>query len=229
MSTENTSAAAIESPHIRLPKVLREGDDAAAVDVLREYFTRKVVKTGHLRSGARWDGWDPSGRRAADADVFTADDLVAITTLSVEVPPEGAWLLLGERRAQLSALLAEVGADRDLAGEAEPKTAASPEWRLENALREIHGIGRTTAAKLIARKRPRLFPVYDEVVARQLGTKAAHLEPVRLALRHDDGALHRRLLDLRGRAGLPAEVPVLRILDVLAWMQGKGHVPKPGP
>lgn len=224
MSTENTA----EPPPIRLPKVLREENDAAAIDVLREYFTRKVVKTGHLRSGARWDGWDPSGRRAADADVFTADDLVAITTLSVEVPPEGAWILLVERRAELAALLVAVGPDRDLAGESEPKTEVSPEWRLESGLREIHGIGRTTAAKLIARKRPRLYPVYDDVVARQLDTRKAHLEPVRLALRRGDGALHSRLLDLRVRAGLPENVPALRILDVLAWMQGKGYKPQPG-
>ncbi|WP_038170051.1 DUF6308 family protein [Tomitella biformata] len=221
MSTETT-------PPIRLPKVLREGDDAGAIDVLQEYFTRKVVKTGHLRSGARWDGWDPSGRRTADADIFTADDFVAITALSVEVPPEGAWIMLTERHAELNRMLAAVGPDRDLADEAGAKTAESPEWQLENALREIHGIGWTTASKLIARKRPRLFPIYDDVVGRTLDTRKAHLEPVRRAMRDDDRALHHRLLDLRDRAGLDQNVPALRILDVLAWMQGKNYQPKPG-
>ncbi|ORI12673.1 DUF6308 family protein [Rhodococcus sp. 1168] len=217
----------LENAPIRLPKVLREGDEAAAIDILHEYFTHQVDKTGHIRTGARWDAWDPSGRRAADAYVFTTDDLLAVTLLSVQVPAQGAWLLLGERRDEMAARLTDVGPDRDLAEEHVPMTAESPAWQLENALREIHGIGRTIASKLIARKRPRLYPIYDEVVGRQLGTKSAHLEPIRLALRHDDGALHHRLLDLRDRASLDDSVPALRVLDVLAWMQGKGYVAKP--
>ncbi|MFC9789143.1 DUF6308 family protein [Rhodococcus sp. NPDC127528] len=213
---------------IRLPRVLRDGDDAAAVDVLQEYFTRKVVKTGYLRTGALWDTWDPSGRRDADRDVFTADDLVAVTLLSVQVPAQGALILLGEKHSELCDLLAEIGPDRDLVDEAEVLTEDAPQWRLETALWEIHGIGRTIASKLIARKRPRLHPVYDEVVGRELGTKGAHLEPMRCALRARDGELHHRLITLRERAGLPESVPAVRILDVLAWMQGKKYLPRTG-
>ena len=208
---------------IRLPGVLRDGDDAGAIDVLQEYFTRPFVKTGHIRTGARWDSWDPSGRREADVDTFTADDLVAITLLSVQVPAQGAWIMLGEASSELNRLLAAVGPDRDLVDESDTMTPESPVWQLETALREIHGIGRIVASKLIARKRPRLYPIYDDVVGRQLGTKAAHLEPVRLALRDGGGVLHRRLVDLRDRAGLDEAVPAVRILGVLAWMQGKGY------
>ncbi|MFE3293349.1 DUF6308 family protein [Rhodococcus sp. NPDC059234] len=208
---------------IRLPRVLRDGDDDRAVDVLQEYFTRPVTKTGHLRTGARWDSWDPSGRRVADVDTFTADDLVAVTLLSVQVPAQGAFVLLGDKRPALDRRLEEVGPDRDLVDEAEPMTPESPAWRLETELREIHGIGRTIASKLIARKRPRLYPIYDDVVGRQLGTKAAHLEPMRYSLRHRNGELHHRLVDLRQRAELAESVPAVRVLDVLAWMQGKGY------
>lgn len=218
--------ALMSEPQIRLPKVLRDGDDAAAIDILQEYFTRSVVKTGHIRTGARWDAWDPSGRRVADADVFTADDLVAVTLLSVQVPAQGAWLLLGEHRDELADLLAAVGPDRDLVEERDAITPESPVGQLESALRAIHGIGRIGTAKLIARKRPRLYPVYDDVVGRQLGTKAGQIELIRLALRQDDGALHHRLIELRDRTGLDESVPALRILDVLAWMQGKGYVAK---
>ncbi|MGB3603202.1 MAG: DUF6308 family protein [Gordonia sp. (in: high G+C Gram-positive bacteria)] len=211
--------------HIRLPKVLREQDDAGAIDTLQEYFTRPVVKTGYLRSGAHWDNWDPSGQRTADANRFTADDLVAVTFLSVQVPAHAAWLLLGELREPMTELLQKIGPDRDLVEESEPMTSTSPAWELETALWAVHGIGRTIASKLIARKRPRLFPIYDEVVGRELGTKAAHFEPIRQALRADDGALHRRLLDLRDQAGLDESIPALRVLDVLAWMQGKHYRP----
>ncbi|EME16637.1 hypothetical protein G419_20140 [Rhodococcus triatomae BKS 15-14] len=210
---------------MRLPKVLRGEDDAAAVDVLHEYFTRRLVKTGYLRTGALWDTFDPSGRREADRDVVTADDLVAVTLLSVKIPAQGALILLGDRRAELSSLLREVGEDRDLAGESDPLTEESPVSRLEAALTEIHGIGRTTATKLVARKRPRLFPIYDRVIGLQMGTTTSHTEPIRVALRENDGELHRRLAGLRAKAGLAESVPALRILDVLAWMQGKKYTP----
>ena len=217
-----------DAPALRLPRVLRDGDDAAAVDVLREYFTRKLVKTGYLRTGALWDGWDPSGRRDADRDVFTADDLVAVTLLSVKVPAQGALILLQDKRSELTALLREVREDRDLADESEAVTAESPVSRLESALTEVHGIGRTTATKLVARKRPRLHPIYDRVIGLQLGTTVDHTEPIRVALREDDRELHRRLIALREQAGLDERVPALRILDVLAWMQGKKYVPNVG-
>ncbi|WP_390892569.1 DUF6308 family protein [Prescottella equi] len=206
---------------IRLPKVLVADDDGAAVEVLRRYFTEPLVKTGYLRSGARWDTWDSTGARGRDADTFTADDLVAVTMLSVDVSPDGAQILLRERVDEFGELLVAVGPDRDLADEADELTPESPVCRLEAALWTVPSIGRTVASKLIARKRPRLFPIYDRVIGEVLGTKQAHLEPVRTALRADDGALQRRLVSLREQAGLDEAVPALRILTVLAWMQLK--------
>ncbi|BCN51739.1 hypothetical protein GS479_23190 [Rhodococcus hoagii] len=206
---------------IRLPKVLVADDDGAAVEVLRRYFTEPLVKTGYLRSGARWDTWDSTGTRGRDADTFTADDLVAVTMLSVDVSPDGAQILLRERVDEFGKLLVAVGPDRDLADEADELTPESPVCRLEAALWTVPSIGRTVASKLIARKRPRLFPIYDRVIGEVLDTKQAHLEPVRTALRADDGALQRRLVSLREQAGLDEAVPALRILTVLAWMQLK--------
>ncbi|MBM4525399.1 hypothetical protein GS462_12365 [Rhodococcus hoagii] len=206
---------------IRLPKALVADDDGAAVEVLRRYFTEPLVKTGYLRSGARWDIWDSTGTRGRDADTFTADDLVAVTMLSVDVSPDGAQILLRERVDEFGKLLVAVGPDRDLADEADELTPESPVCRLEAALWTVPSIGRTVASKLIARKRPRLFPIYDRVIGEVLDTKQAHLEPVRTALRADDGALQRRLVSLREQAGLDEAVPALRILTVLAWMQLK--------
>ncbi|GAB2642813.1 DUF6308 family protein [Prescottella soli] len=206
---------------IRLPKVLAAGDDDAAVEVLRGYFTEPLVKTGFIRSGARWDTWDSTGTRGRDANVYTADDLVAATLLSVEVSPDGAQILLRERRDEFTELLVEVGPDRDLVDQTSELTPESPVCRLEAALWTVPSIGRTVASKLIARKRPRLFPIYDRAIGEVLGTKQAHLEPVRQALRANDGELHRRLVSLRAQAGLDESVPASRILTVLAWMQLK--------
>ncbi|MFI6430515.1 DUF6308 family protein [Rhodococcus oryzae] len=173
-----------------------------------------------MRTGALWDEWDSTGTRSRDVDVFTADDLVAVTLLSVDVSPTGAQILLRERGEEFEQLLAEVGPDRDLAEEGE-LTPESPVWRLETALRTVPSVGRTVASKLIARKRPRLNPIYDRVVGEVLGTKVAHLEPVRQALCVNGGELHQRLIGLRERAQLPAAVSAIRVLDVLAWMQVK--------
>jgi hypothetical protein len=45
-------------------------------------------------------------------------------------------------------------------------------------------------------------------------------EPMRLALRRDDGALHRRLVELRAAAGLSQAISPLRVFDVIAWREG---------
>jgi len=77
------------------------------------------------------------------------------------------------------------------------------------------------ADKLLARKRPRLIPVYDRVVKTVTGGDRNYWVPLCRALQADDTALHRRLLRLREEAGLPAAVPGLRVSDVIAWMEGK--------
>ena len=55
------------------------------------------------------------------------------------------------------------------------------------------------------------------------GTVQAQWEPLRPALRADDRALQRRLVHLHEAAGLPEAVSALRVLDVIAWMEGKGQ------
>ncbi len=93
--------------------------------------------------------------------------------------------------------------------------------RLYAAVRELPGVGPTRASKLLARKRPRLFPIRDEVVGKVLGLEREFWEPLRQALRAQDGALDSRLARLHAEAALPTEVTRLRVFDVLAWSEGK--------
>ena len=59
---------------------------------------------------------------------------------------------------------------------------------------------------------PRQLSTLHSVVSQVLGTARAHLNPVWVALRADDGALHHRLLSIRG--GVPMVfVKPLRGLD----------------
>ena len=184
----------------RLPEALSGADDEAALDLLARYYRPPAAAEGFY-TGAVFDTWDSTGTRARDVDRFTADDLVAVTFLSVDVDPRAAHALLRERAAEFADLLAAVGPDRDLVEEERVLGEDWAAWRLERALRALPSTGRTTASKLLARKRPKLLPIWDKVVAKTTGTRIAQWEPLRVALRAEGGVLHRRLLCLRAAGG----------------------------
>ena len=101
-------------------------------------------------------------------------------------------------------------------------------WQVSEGAWDVGGSGSVAATvrrdglrTLLARKRPRLRPIYDTVVVAVTGTKRQHWEPMRQALRADDAALHHRLLRLREAAGLSQQVSALRVFDVITWMEGK--------
>ncbi|RAO63878.1 DUF6308 family protein [Micromonospora saelicesensis] len=200
----------------RLPQALQESDDADAIALLKRYYGDPYLGIG-CADGAYFDTW------ATDSDPmrFTADDLIAIKFLSVEAPKTAVRALLRDRSGEFSQLLVDLGPDRDLANEDKPFGHTWAGWRIMDELRSIPGVGTTIASKLLARKRPRLRPIWDTVVAAVTDTVPAQWEPLRAALRADDCALHRRLLRLRDVVGLPVEVSALRILDVIAWREGK--------
>ncbi|MFF7382730.1 DUF6308 family protein [Streptomyces griseoluteus] len=94
----------------------------------------------------------------------------------------------------------------------------------EDLVARVTGIGWVTTGKLLARKRPRLLPVYDNVVKCVLGRPRHFWLPLHTALRAEDRALHHTLLDLRKRAGVPETVSALRVCDVVLWMaHAKDH------
>lgn len=188
-----------------------------AVGHLREYFG---LDGGAAYTGARFEGLGGGGDRVGVADVVTAEDLVAVQMLSVRVPKETALELLeGETGRSLSDLLRRIPVDADMAevdaSELDTGSAAHQAWQL---LRALDGIEWVTAGKLLARKRPRLVPVYDNVVKCLLGRPSHFWLPLRTALRADDNALHHTLLDLRKRAGVPETVSALRVCDIVLWM-----------
>jgi len=54
-----------------------------------------------------------------------------------------------------------------------------------------------------------------------MGLEDGHWQPLNAALRTDDQALQKRLLELRAVANLPESISALRVLDVIAWRDGK--------
>ncbi|MGW6976199.1 DUF6308 family protein [Streptomyces sp. NPDC054952] len=141
-------------------------------------------------------------------------------TLSVQVPPAaGLALLEGRLAREPSALLRQIPADTDMTN-AEPAllgpgSPADRAWRL---LKGQKGLGWVTTNKLLARKRPRLLPVYDHVVRCVVGRPGSFWLSLREAPAADGNALHEQLLSLRDGVGVPATVSALRTCDVVLWM-----------
>ncbi|MGW6008521.1 DUF6308 family protein [Streptomyces sp. NPDC055210] len=208
-------------------------DPRASTD-LRRYYGIGQSPGAAAFSGSRFEHLAGGGDLPETADVMTAADLIAVQTLSVTVPAGAALNLLeGDTGRQLSEHLRAIPADVDMAecGEAD-LNAGSPADRAWRLLKAQHSIGWVTAGKLLARKRPRLLPVYDNVVRCAIGRPDAYWPALRAALRADDRLLHRDLLALRDAAGLPRSVSALRVCDVVVWMghrddhKGAGCIPR---
>jgi hypothetical protein len=201
----------------RLPRALDRPDDDQALAYLRAYYAPELRYTG-----SAFDTWDSTDTRHADRDRFTADDIVAVKLLSIDVPARAAHSLLATRAEKFSDLLHELGPDRDLVNEP-PIDSTYVGWKIMGALRDLDGVGATTASKLLARKRPRLRPIWDSVVTKVTNTHDNQWEPVRAALDQETPGgmrLHDRLVRLHSEAALDSAVSPLRILDVIAWMEG---------
>ncbi|SDT35381.1 hypothetical protein SAMN04488543_3903 [Friedmanniella luteola] len=209
---------------LTLPALLDTGSEERASTVLRRYY---APLSGHNAgyTGGAWDTFDPNGRREADADRFTADDLVSVALLGIEVKGRAVVEILGPQADVINRHLQAIPRDLDLVELRSIDRDGLPSaWELWKTLRGLPELGPTTASKLMARKRPRLIPIFDSVIKDHLMGGGDDLWiPLHAALRADGGALHHRLLDLRARAALPEDVSVLRVLDVLTWMEGSGR------
>jgi Family of unknown function (DUF6308) len=202
----------------RLPEALSTADDTRALRYLKTYYG---LDGDGQYTGSYFDAWGA----AQDPDRFTAEDLVAVSFLSVFVPPIAAHRLLITEADRFSELLQAIGPDRDLVTETRSIDASWPGRRLNAALDALPGVGPTIASKLCARKRPRLIPIYDSVVARVTNAYDKQWEPLRTALQGRTSgvhtSLHERLLGLRERARLESHISAIRVYDVVTWMEGK--------
>ncbi|WP_330440480.1 DUF6308 family protein [Micromonospora sp. NBC_00821] len=190
----------------------------SAFDNLRAYFDETLPRP---YSGRRFEALAGGGDRPNTRDMVTADDLVAVRMLSVTVPAEASiGLLEGELGEQISGLLAQIPTDVELgtAGAmclVADGRAADGAWRL---LDEQIGIDYVIAGKVMARKRPHLIPVYDQVVRCLYGKPEKVWLRLHRRLTADRGVLREELALLRARTGIPSAASLLRVLDVVLWM-----------
>jgi hypothetical protein len=195
--------------------------ESAAEDV-RAYFAEPPAPTFTGRHFERFGG---GGDRAETADRFTADDLLAVEALSVTVPIEVSYAILhgvlGEDLAQLvSKIPAHIAIGAPQAAEHLADGApADQAWRL---LTRQTDVGWVTAGKLLARKRPRLIPVWDQVVRCALGAPEHAWSTLNEAMASPE--VREGIADLRPQA--PTDSSDLRLVDVVVWM---GHREEHGP
>ncbi|MCC9737602.1 DUF6308 family protein [Streptomyces sp. MNU89] len=194
---------------------------------LRRYFGLGLPPGTVPFTGSRFEHLAGGGDRPEVADRITAEDLIAVQTLSVTVPaPVALDILEGRLGVRLSGLLQAIPRDIDMAdAEAVVVADGSPADQAWQLLEDQPDVGWVIAGKILARKRPRLLPVYDRVVRCAVGRPSSFWLALHTALREDDAALHRQLLELRQAAGLPETVSALRVCDVAVWMNHRalGH------
>lgn len=204
---------------LRLPPSLSTADDGPAGEQLRRYYFG--AEGAGRYDGSLFDTWDPSGNREADRNTFTSDDFTALTFLSIKPEARSLTGLLVDHRDQIQELLTAIPTDIDLAAVDIDDLLGGPANELYELMRPFTGT--TTRTKLLARKRPRLFPIRDSVVVEVMGIGNDWWAPLHalLNVEGDDGlTLHARLAALQESLALPGQVSPLRVLDVVAWMDG---------
>lgn len=170
-----------------------------------------------------------------EPDRVTPADLVAVQCLGVSVPVKPSIdLLEGGLGAELGTLLRTVPTDVDLgSGDAISEIGdGSPADRAWRLLAGHEGVSRVAASTLLARKRPRLVPVWDQVVRCALGRPLAGgvWESIDRVVRKANGTVTERLARLHREARLGADVAELRVLDVAVWTRHRpSHRPQGCP
>ena len=195
--------------------VRRRTDDALAQ--LSRYYARTAGAVP-MFTGSRFEAI--SGMQD-DPFRLTPSDLVAVSTLSVEIKGSAAIRLLETDASEIAELLAGIEPDIDIV-DVDPAVLAndSPADKLWTVIKRSKGIGPTRISKLMAAKRPRLIPIWDTFVGQATGMgTAGYWRAFQEVLLADDRAIWTWLESLRRQSPrLPGNVSTLRVLDVLLWM-----------
>jgi len=189
----------------------------SAVRALRSYYSQ-----GHHYTGSAFDELITS----SDPNKFTSQDLIAVSMLSVNVPPRASLGLLGGAGDEL---LAAIPTAASLWSNPELLDRDGHAWRLWDLVKSYDDVGPTKTSKILAAKRPNLIPVYDEHVraALKIDKKAIWHFWQEVAENPQSSLLRTEVENARVSAGVPATVSDLRIIDVVVWMRQHGSKSPP--
>ena len=163
----------------------------------------------------------------SDPFVISERDLLAMTTLSVDIPARAAlWILSDEGQDKTSAILRDIPVDTDIWDPAVSEAFTDDGkvmdlWRLLGeanwpVAKTGGGLGgMAKRSKIMAAKRPRLIPVLDRVVKGTLPKAENSWIAIQDVLKVDKyrKALQKALnLDV-----VPPSVSLLRRIDIVIW------------
>lgn len=157
------------------------------------------------------------------------EDIQSTALLSVPLQPV-TMIAIMELNDELEADLSEIPTRLDLADAPDAVEPWDGIWVHANAahwtLRQVPGVARTVASKLLARKRPALLPVWDTRVAQILGSASVDNDwlLVQSIVRTHSRALETLRRDLLLRLDHDDRVAALtplRVLDIAMWMSGE--------
>jgi len=196
--------------------------DPANVEVMKGHLAQYF---GRSREGvANYSGqYFERFIEMSTAERFTAFDVLAAESLSVDVPSDiGHWLVrpVSDRDNLLRNCLEDFSHGQSL-WDCDPKLLADDGnlSRLYLKLKDQKGLGKVTTSKLLATKFPNIVPIRDSLVEQVLGwsDQAAWWIPMRKLMLAE---VHQVVSNLPLPDGAPA-VTTLRKLDVVLWMEAR--------
>jgi hypothetical protein len=208
---------------IDIPGELR--DEEYATRLVKRYLATDSADRARY-SGAYFERLGGGGDRPETAFTFTAEDLLAVSMLSVHIDGYHALHVLHYQARELNDLLAaippDITPDRPPGCRPDRRRRASPgivAGDLRHPSPEYDRAGSVAAGKLLARKRPQLIPVYDSRVKKVLSRPR-----IDRSWWHDlraqlikDRELVCQLKSVRRRAGA-GRMSLLRVFEVMCWM-----------
>jgi hypothetical protein len=192
---------------------------ADVAGALEKYFS----ETGKGFTGSQFE----SLIKDSDPFVISERDLLAMTTLSVDIPARAAlWILSKEGQDKTSTILRDIPVDTDIWDPAVNEVFADDgkvmdlwrllgqaNWPIAKTGGGLSGI--TKRSKIMAAKRPRLIPVLDRVVKGTLPKTENSWTAIQDVLKVEKNrkALQ-KALDLKV---VPSSVSLLRRIDIVIW------------
>lgn len=206
------------------PSILEPTRADEAVHHLNRYFQPSSNEdSGVVFSGSRFDNLGGGGDGPTVANTITNDDILALSMLGVPVMGGAALTLLeGETAVEISRQLKKIGSDLSITNSQGREALLSADMDgLWKTIRKIDSFGPVRTSKLLARKRPHLVPIYDSVVKQEFGARHSGDQWTEFVRFFEDRQFTSHLEELRDRSEAPRSLSLLRVLDIVVWMEGR--------
>lgn len=202
-----------------------------ALNSNREIFAKLISKYFSKNyTGSHFEFFDGRGDKGKTKNKFTYADMFAPNFLGVKVPAELAFRLVeGDLAKKASEALKQIPAKKPLHEfDTNPLNEEPSQTLWKIVLDGKGGVVRTS--KLLARKRPHLFPVLDSVLQDALGQGKSGRWDHYFTLFSDEkllkelAELQKDAAELEPAFSDIANLSLLRVLDIALWMEHRNAI-----